>query len=267
MNNERVVNFLDLSFQVLDDLCLGVERDRVTSNILSSLCITNISPAIEALHLANLFESKGLEMRWLRTDFTRALFEDFASGRSRSQLNGDPTGWIIGRELIDLNNNWTGFLMRAKKAAVNAGFDRITANGITGALEEFRSNVLEHSQNGESGYAIFHSSQGNFEFIVADYGEGVLNSLKRNVYYANLADHGEALRLAVTEGVSRHSSPDRGNGFRPLLVGLANIAGYIRFRSGDHSYEFKRVSPSTISSKSTQRVFLPGFSCAVMFRL
>lgn len=258
---------MDLSFEVLDDLCLGVERDRITPEILSSLRITLLSPALEAWHQSKLFEKHGLPVGWSHSDLTSAMFDDFASKRSRSQLNGSLTGWIIGPELFEPEINWTGFLMRAKKAAVNAGFDRRTANGITGAFEEFRSNIYEHSRNTGTGYAAFHSTEGNFEMVVADFGEGVLNSLRRNDQYTSLSDHGEALRLAVAEGISRHTSPDRGNGFRPLLVGLANIASHVRFRSGDHSHEFKRVSEAGINSNTTQRVFLPGFLCAVIFTL
>lgn len=104
-------------------------------------------------------------------------------------MNGSKTGWIIGQELFDTDTGWVGFVMRAKKAASNAGFSRQVANGITGALDEFRSNIFDHSQSPETGYAAFFGSNGVFEFIVGDFGVGTLNSLRTNPNYASLSDH------------------------------------------------------------------------------
>lgn len=258
---------LKLTFQVLDDLSLGVERGLVTPEILSSLEIASLSPVIEAWHQSHLFKSNGISLSWLYSPLTSRLLGDFFAFRSSSQLNGSKIGWIVGKKLFDREQVWFGFIMRAKKAASNVGFDRRTVNGITGALEEFRSNISEHSENPESGYAAFLGGEGTFEFVVGDAGVGVLNSLKRKEEYSNLSDHGEALRLALTEGITRHNDVGRGNGFRPLLVGLANIAGHVRFRSGDNSYEINKVSNEEIRTNINQKLYMRGFSCATSFSL
>lgn len=256
---------MDLSFKVLDDLCLGIERGRVTPDILSSLVVSSITPVVEAWHQSHIFDANGLPFDWASTPLTEQLLADFVSKRSRSQMHGSKIGWIIGQELFETETSWVGFVMRAKKAASNAGFDRKATNGVTGALDEFRSNISEHSNNAKTGYAAFYGDKGIFEFVIGDFGIGALNSLKTNPLHADLSDHGEALSLALTEGVSRHGDVSRGNGFRPLLVGLANISGFSRFRSGDHSYEIKRTTNGELETNVTQRVYLTGFSCAVQF--
>lgn len=258
---------LQLSFQVFDDLCLGMERGLITSEILSSLEVVSLCPVVEAWHQSHLFESNELSLSCIHSPLTSRLLEDFSTGRSSPQLNGSKTGWIVGEELFESESVWLGFIMRAKKAASNVGFGRRTVNGITGALEEFRSNISEHSENQMSGYAAFLGDKGIFEFVVGDSGVGVLNSLKCKEEYSKLSDYGEALRLALTEGISRHDDVGRGNGFRPLLVGLANIAGHVRFRSGDHSYEIDNISPCDIRTNIYQKVHMKGFSCATSFYL
>lgn len=258
---------MNLSFSVLDDLCLGVERGRVDSAVLSLIEISEIGPAIEAWHQSKLFEDRNLSAKWAHSSLTTEILTDFTSGISRTQLHGAKMGWIVGPELFEMETRWLGFVMMAKKAAENAGFDRKVANGITGALEEFRSNISDHSQSANSRYAAFFGDKGTYEFVVGDFGVGALNSLQTHSKYSNLTDHGEALKLALTEGVSRHTDMDRGNGFRPLLVGLANIAGHVRFRSGDHSYEIDKISAHKINVYTNQRVHMQGFSCATKFSI
>lgn len=258
---------LQLSFHVFDDLCLGLERGLITSEILSSLEVVSLCPVVEAWHQSHLFEANELSLNCVHSPLTSRLLADFSNGQSSPQMNGSKMGWVIGAELFESEPVWLGFIMRAKKAASNVGFDRRTVNGITGALEEFRSNISEHSEDSVSGYAAFLGNRGTFEFVVGDAGIGVLDSLKCKEEYSNLSDYGEALRLALTDGISRHDDVGRGNGFRPLLVGLANIAGHVRFRSGDHSYEIDNISSGVIRTNINQKVHMKGFSCSTSFYL
>jgi hypothetical protein len=84
-----------------------------------------------------------------------------------------------------------------------------------------------------TGFVAFRAIPEAFEFVVADRDIGILNSLKTAAEYAHLTDHGHALRLALSEGCSRHgTAAGRGMGFRPLFIGLANLHAGLRFRSG-----------------------------------
>jgi len=63
------------------------------------------------------------------------------------------------------------------------------------------------------------------------------------------------LRLALTDGVSRYGKEaKRGAGFRPIFVGLANLAGSLRFRTGDHALTIEGQKIELMSSKMAQKL-------------
>lgn len=132
--------------------------------------------------------------------------------------------------------SWVWFCQGMQHAAEEEGFPKPIAYQLVGAITELQSNIYEHSGVPETGFVAFKASPGKFEFVVADAGMGVLRSLRGCSEYSKLSDHGEALKLVLTDGVSRHGhGTGRGMGFRPLFVGLANLNGTLRFRSGDHA--------------------------------
>jgi hypothetical protein len=180
-----------------------------------------------------------------------------ASGffRTGAQWSEDETAWI-------------GFGLAVQKAAVTAGLHRRTAAQFAGALGEMVSNIHEHSGKPASGIAAFRVEPGEFEFAVADSGMGMLDSLRSCPDYAHLADHGEALRLALTDGVSRFGpQAKRGAGFRPIFVGLANLSGALRFRSGDHALVIDGQKIGAVASKTAQKARMEGFLASVTCRL
>jgi hypothetical protein len=68
--------------------------------------------------------------------------------------------------------------------------------------------------------------------------------------HAALGDHSKALQSALTDGISRFGSDTgRGHGFRPIFLGLANLRGSLRFRSGDHALVIDGTSPSLMTAK------------------
>ncbi|MEY2395087.1 MAG: hypothetical protein QOF94_1432 [Acidobacteriaceae bacterium] len=175
--------------------------------------------------------------------------------RSSSTWTGDETSWI-------------GFGLAAQKAAEASGFHHKTAAQFVSALGELVSNVHEHSSSPASGIAAFQGAPERFEFAVADRGIGILDSLRSCSAYAHLADHGEALRLALTEGISRFGPGSmRGYGFRPLFVGLANLSGYLRFRSGDHALVIDGQRIDMMAAKTAQKVYMRGFLASVVCRM
>ncbi len=131
-------------------------------------------------------------------------------------------------------------------------------------MEELESNIREHSEAPHTGILAFRAAPGVFEFVAADQGIGVLESLRGCADYRDLTDHGRALAAALTEGVSRFGvNVGRGLGFRPLFVGLVNLRGYLRFRSGDHALTMDGTSPSLTTAQVSQKPGLAGFLASV----
>jgi hypothetical protein len=133
--------------------------------------------------------------------------------------------------------NWIAFCMRLIDAGVKAGLPKQFSQGLAGTFEEMTGNLLEHSERSESGVVGYTWRLGEFEYVVADAGIGVLDSLRQHPDYSWMSDSGEALETAVCDGESRHGRKQlRGTGFHDLLYNIARRNSYLRFRSGDHSY-------------------------------
>jgi hypothetical protein len=170
----------------------------------------------------------------------------------------------MGAEWSEDDTPWMGFQLAAQKAASAMGFHRQTAAQFAAALGEMFSNVHEHSGASSSGVAAFMAGGDAFEFAVADSGIGVRESLRSCTDYADLADDGKALRLALTDGVSRFGAQSgRGKGFRPIFVGLANLSGVLRFRSGDRGLVIDGQKIGDMSAVTAQKVRIPGFFASV----
>ena len=64
--------------------------------------------------------------------------------------------------------------------------------------------------------------------------------------------------VPIYNGVSRFGAQSgRGTGFRPIFVGLANLAGMLRFRSGDHALVIDGQKIGDMSAVTAQKVRLP----------
>src|SRR5262249_20215941 len=112
---------------------------------------------------------------------------------------------------------WDTFRYLMQRAATAAGFPGRTPAKLVGAIGELESNLHEHSGAAHAGVIAFQAMSEGFEFVVADRGMGVLQSLKSCAEYADLRDGGKALSLALTDGVSRFGKTSgRGLGFRQI---------------------------------------------------
>jgi hypothetical protein len=144
---------------------------------------------------------------------------------------------------------------------------RLARSGRIGplALGELQDNVFEHSGRPESGVVAYAAGNGAFEFVVADAGRGVLASLRENPEFAGLEESGAALRVAVSDGASRHArSTGRGYGIGQLFRALAHDAAELRFRSGDHALRLWGDAPSlTGQVELAQKAWLDGLSITV----
>lgn len=160
---------------------------------------------------------------------------------------------------------WDQWAKHTENAAVVAGLARGLAAGLMGALGELLDNVFEHSGRPESGVVAYAASDGAFEFVVADVGRGVLASLRENPDFAGLSDSGTALRVAVSDGVSRHArSSGHGYGIGQLFRALAHNSAELRFRSGDHALRLWGDAPSLAGHvELAQKAWLDGLAVSV----
>ena len=160
---------------------------------------------------------------------------------------------------------WEQWAKHAENAAAAAGLTRGLVSGLMGALGELQDNVYEHSGRPESGVVAYAASDGAFEFVVADAGRGVLASLRENAEFTDLADSGEALRVAASDGASRHArNTGHGYGIGQLFRALAHDAAELRFRSGDHALRLWGDAPRlTGQVELAQKAWLDGLAISV----
>ena len=224
---------------------------------------SSLSPLVEFYHFSSPIRS-GISSPpdWLLLGRQNKLWCQLGiRGGWYSDSNGNQ-GIASISHIQSCPNRLIDFEMRAKRAAKSAGFSDDVAGKLIAAISELLSNVLEHCGNPESGYLVFDAVPEKFNFVVADHGIGALASLRQNPEYSTLEDSGTALELALREGVSRHQEKGRGLGFRPLLVGLANMCDFIRFRSQNYSREYTRLLNGEVEAQTHEKAPLKGFFCA-----
>ncbi|WP_108862337.1 hypothetical protein [Ruegeria sp. Alg231-54] len=201
---------------------------------------------------------------WLVADKFDEVLADLKSQRTQEQRTGITTGWICGDQLDD-ETQWTGFLIRVSSVCKSGGFGKRTKNAIMATFSEFRSNILEHAGETKGAIAAFHLGEKGLEIVVADQGRGALASMRNSKKFRNLDDAGRALKLIVTDGVSRYDNPERGHGFTHLFQGLANRFNHIRLRSGDHALEVFRPHGETPLERISQKAEISGLLVYAFF--
>ena len=196
----------------------------------------------------------------------RALEDDTISGaRARDRAGVFPLRRFDPSNDRAENLLWDQWAKHAENAAVAVGLPKGLVAAVMGALGELQDNVFEHSGRPDSGLVAYGASSGAFEFVVADAGRGVLASLRENPEFMHLADSGAALRVAASDGASRHvHSSGRGYGIGQLFRALANHAGDLRLRSGDHALRLWGDAPSlTGQVELVHKAWLDGFTITV----
>ena len=256
-----------LDFNTVDDLAFAAERGRLSGQSIPEMVARDIGPVIELLLLSEFGKMPSpFSTDWLSLAGLMSLGVALERGRGRwvcprSRLCGVLQTWGLD---VEDSTIWMSFGLAAQKAARAVGFPRRIAASLAAAIDELHSNIYEHSQIPHSGLVVFRARQGGFEFVVADRGIGVLESLRDAPGYRFLGDHGEALGLALSDGVSRFgANGERGHGFRSLFVGLANLNGRLRFRSGDHALSIDGRSPALMGARVAQKASIPGLFISV----
>ena len=248
-----------LTFDLVDDICLGLQDGTLTLAQAPPSFAQSLGPLFELIQtLGNGYCGEILPGIYKCLEAARV------QNRSSWFYVHDNQGFIQVKRLNDDRLAWNDFSIRASRAAQAAGFTKDDAWQLTAAIGEIYGNVVDHSERIDSGYVAYATNGKTFEFVVGDSGIGVLSSLHKNPAYANIADSGTALEYALSEGVSRLQEPGHGFGFKPILVGLANISTRVRFRSGDYGRELQRSADGTIPVTTTQLARIKGLFCSVL---
>ena len=259
----------NLDFEALDDLAFAAQLGVLREDAIPNMGARNLGPVIEHHHLGRCgLLPRPLQAKWLSLDLYRGLLDALDTGKEIWTCPSlGNVGFFRTRRGCSRRHErqWTSFGLRCQQAAKIAGFTGNTAAQFVGAIGELRSNIHEHSNAEESGLVLFSATKGRFEFAVSDQGIGVMASLNGGTQRHVAEDHGEALRLALTEGVSRYGdSVGRGYGFRPLFVGLANLHGALRFRSGDHTLTIDGYTPTVMTARIAEKPKIQGFVITVL---
>jgi anti-sigma regulatory factor (Ser/Thr protein kinase) len=255
-----------LDFAMLDGMAFAAERGRLSGRA-PDLVAYDLGPVVELdqLAAAGLLPSPE-RAEWLRLDGLGVLYREIASGRANWVCpDGRRIGFLRTTATVPSDERaWTAFGLAAQQAAVASGFSARIASQLAAAIGEMHSNIYEHSGASATGLVAFRVGANRFEFVAADRGIGVLESLRSCSDYSGMNDHAEALRLTLTDGVSRHGANiGRGRGFRPLFIGLANLNGSLRFRSGDHALVIDGSNASLMTARTAQKPYLNGFLISV----
>lgn len=251
----------ELTFDFVDDVCLALQENSIDIASVPPTSAIKMGPLIELYHFASGVKP-ALKIPVNVPNSMHSLLQSVR--RFRTDIDqSSSAGFVRAQDLIDDDLLWTDFTIRAKRAASSSGLSNDIGGRIVAAVMELYSNIVEHSEHVGTGYVAYSASEKYFEFLVADRGIGVLNSLRKNINFTHLNDYEEALKLAISENVSRFEAADRGFGFRPIFVGLANMSDLVRFRSGDCAYIWERASDRTIGAKTVQLARMSGFLCYV----
>jgi hypothetical protein len=219
-------------------------------------------PAVELANLESGINLQGLgKCFWLDEGSLQPLLSALAI-RPRQWLASDGRRGLVAGVGLEQDQTLTSFKIDAHKAALATGFEK--ASLLVAAMGELIGNVVDHSDATASGTALFCAETGRFEFVIADAGIGVLQSLTRNPDHRNLGDEGAALQAMVETGVSRFArDAGHGNGFRPIFEKLADMTGQLRFRSGDYALTLDGRFGDRIARQVSQKPRIKGFLAAV----
>lgn len=226
-------------FAAADDLLREATQGRLAGH--GSVVIeksSRIGPSVE-IALASLSYADQYSAVSINSPFARSLVQALETRASfGSDYNARAGAFPLSatNPVIAAGTEWDQWTTHAENAAKAQGLSANLVAGLLGALVEIQDNVYEHSNAPETGVVAYATTSNSFEFVVADRGIGVLSSLRQNPNYASVSDAGAALRLAITDGVSRFPlETGRGQGFNQLFRTLVGHNAELRFRSGDHT--------------------------------
>lgn len=255
-------------FSVADDLLREAVRGRLNGHSAITLQTNGrIGPLVETVSAAMAHRAQYGDVVF-DSPFARSLFAALEQRTPFGSVYGDTEGAfplsLINPVTAD-TLDWDLWTKHAENIAMSLGFNRHLVAGLLGALVELQDNIYEHSDAPDTGVVAYAVSPTSFEFVVADRGVGVLQSLRRNPRFAGITDSGRAIELAITEGVSRFPEESgRGQGFNQLFRALVGHNAELRFRSDDHALTLRPGSVmGSAASTLAQVAPLGGFAISV----
>jgi hypothetical protein len=262
-----------LTFDLLDDCIMAAETGKLqAADAVLSGCRTNrIGPLVEhAMFRARQFPALSTVMEGR---ISRKLQETIRVGAYGMQGLGSslaPQEVEFAWGPPDVRQmdsaEWVAFCKRLEFAARRAQLANLVASSFTAAFREIVENSIIHSNRPETVVVGYRWSSSEVEFVVADAGVGALSSLQTCHEYQHLTDHGEALRIALSDGASRFGpSSGHGMGFRPIFVNLLGAHGYLRFRTGDHVFAMSSVQADLTRADLRQRPHYQGFMVSFVY--
>jgi anti-sigma regulatory factor (Ser/Thr protein kinase) len=123
-------------------------------------------------------------------------------------------------------------MVRLRQSARSAGFSKDKAWGLAAAVGEMADNAAIHAKTKIGALVGYQTMEGAAVFSICDVGIGVLESLRENPSYSQIATSVEAIRTALQDGASRRGPGSGGFGFRTVFKALTAMWGSLRFRSG-----------------------------------
>lgn len=106
---------------------------------------------------------------------------------------------------------------------------------VATAISEICQNTFDHNHDTCGFIAMQGYGRGSKRFIeiaVADYGDGLMASLKRNSKNQLIGSDLDAIDIAIKPGVSEYDDPTRGTGLFHILEIAYKHQGSVQFRSG-----------------------------------
>jgi hypothetical protein len=243
-----------LKYSLLDDLELAYAHGIPPPKGQIDLIVTSLGPIIQ------LSRSPAREFICDIVTMPHSSLSDAAAFMDRPDGMYLSKDGSVGISTISADGELALELMQRGLMAINrSGLPRAAAAQAVSALGELDSNVFRHSGDKSSGLIAYEVCPSFVGIYASDQGCGVLSSLKQNPAYASVEDEGEAISLALREGVSSSTDKGRGMGFRPIFVGLAAHCGLLRFRSGNAMLEMNGYGESRPTQEIKERAPVVGF--------
>lgn len=259
-----------LLFRDVDELAFAAARGKLDRlNPRAFYAPDQIGPLMELLHLSAVGKSF-CSKNWLTVNSVTPLIAALGQAKTSWVSPRHPgLGYIRTMCGGNASSRLTAFLMQAKRAGREiSGLSAAVSGQLVAAMRELENNIHEHSGAPRTGVLVYKAEPGDFEFVVADYGMGILRSLRQCDSYADLTDEGKALEAGLADGVSRYGADsNRGYGFRPIFIGLTNLYGELRFRSGDHAVMMDGTNPGLATARISQKAPIEGFLVSVRCRV
>ncbi len=228
--------------------------DLTDIQLITPAAMTQLAAAAHALSADGLNPEIVIEQESVRTYLLRAGFIEilhpvarveppFSPFMSFNRLRGsnpmliEVTRIETGSGLPELLDKIVWVLCHRLKYRKYDAFDVVTG------VSEICQNTFDHN-SGTCGFlAMQVYGKGSKRFLeigVADYGEGIMATLKRNPKNHDISEDIEAIREATKLGTSEHDDdPTRGTGLYHLLEITYKHSGSIQIRSGGGKVRFR----------------------------